>query len=51
MIHQIIFVLADCENIGGHVTTGTVVEIYIVVPPTLEWNGLPIHTAAVSRRV
>lgn len=34
------------EIIGGHVTAGTVVEIYIAVPPALEWNGLPIHTAA-----
>jgi hypothetical protein len=34
------------EIIGGHVAAGTVVEIYIAVPPALEWNGLPIDTAA-----
>lgn len=34
------------EIIAGHVSAGTVVEVYIAVPPALEWNGLPIHTAA-----
>lgn len=34
------------EIIGEHVGAGTVVEVYIAVPPALEWNGLPIHTAA-----
>ncbi|RVD44125.1 GIY-YIG nuclease family protein [Mesorhizobium sp. M4A.F.Ca.ET.020.02.1.1] len=28
------------------VTAGTVVEIYIAMPPALEWNGLPVITAA-----
>lgn len=32
--------------ITEHAAAGTVVEIYIAVPPALEWNGLPIHTAA-----
>ncbi|QOF74504.1 GIY-YIG nuclease family protein (plasmid) [Aminobacter sp. SR38] len=32
--------------IGEHSRAGAVVEIYIAVPPALEWNGLPIHTAA-----
>ncbi len=36
-IHQIIL-----KQVGS----GTVVDIYIAVPPMLEWNGLPIHTAA-----
>lgn len=36
-IHQIIL---------EHVGSGAVVDIYIAVPPVLEWNGLPIHTAA-----
>lgn len=34
------------EIIGAHVTSGTIVEIYIAVPPALEWNGLPVHTAS-----
>lgn len=34
------------EIIASHVSAGTVVEVYIAVPPALEWNGLPIHTAA-----
>lgn len=34
------------EIIGEHARVGTMVEIYIAVPPALEWNGLPIHTAA-----
>jgi hypothetical protein len=32
--------------ISEHAAAGTVVEIYIAIPPALEWNGLPIHTAA-----
>jgi len=34
------------QIIGERVGAGTVVEIYIAVPPALEWNGLPINTAA-----
>lgn len=32
--------------IAQHASAGTVVEIFIAVPPALEWNGLPINTAA-----
>lgn len=32
--------------ISEHSRAGAVVEIYIAVPPALEWNGLPIHAAA-----
>lgn len=32
--------------IAEHVGAGTVVEVYIAVPPALEWNGLPVHSAA-----
>jgi hypothetical protein len=34
------------EIINEHVTAGTVVEIYVAMPPALEWNGLPVNTAA-----
>lgn len=34
------------QIIAQHVGAGTVVEVYIAVPPALEWNGLPIHSAA-----
>lgn len=34
------------ELIGEPARVGAMVEIYIAVPPALEWNGLPIHTAA-----
>lgn len=34
------------QIINEHVTAGTVVEIYIAMPPALEWNGLPVITAA-----
>ena len=34
------------QIINEHVTAGTVVEIYIAMPPSLEWNGLPVITAA-----
>ncbi|MER8601217.1 GIY-YIG nuclease family protein [Mesorhizobium sp. M1339] len=34
------------QTINEHVTAGTVVEIYIAMPPALEWNGLPVITAA-----
>lgn len=34
------------EIIVEHVAAGTIVEIYVAVPPALEWNGLPIHAAA-----
>jgi hypothetical protein len=34
------------EIINQHVTAGTVVEIYVAMPPALEWNGLPVVTAA-----
>lgn len=30
------------ELLGG----GTIIEIYLATPPALEWNGLPVHTAA-----
>lgn len=29
-----------------HLGAGTVVEVYIAVPPALEWNGLPVDTAS-----
>lgn len=32
--------------IAEHLTAGTVVEIYVALPPALEWNGLPVVTAA-----
>ena len=32
--------------ITEHVAAGTVVEIYVAVPPALEWNGLPVHSSA-----
>lgn len=32
--------------IAEHAAAGTIVEIYIAVPQALEWNGLPINTAA-----
>lgn len=34
------------EIINEHVTAGTIVEIYLAMPPALEWNGLPVITAA-----
>jgi len=34
------------EVIAEHTAAGTAVEIYVAVPPALEWNGLPIHSAA-----
>ena len=27
-------------------TAGAIVEIYVAMPPSLEWNGLPVVTAA-----
>lgn len=29
-----------------HIGAGTVVEIYLAMPPAMDWNGLPINTAA-----
>jgi hypothetical protein len=34
------------QIINDHVTEGMVVEIYVAHPPSLEWNGLPVITAA-----
>lgn len=34
------------EIINAHVAAGTVVDIYLAMPPALEWNGLPVVTAA-----
>lgn len=34
------------QIINEHVAKSTVVEIYIAMPPALEWNGLPVITAA-----
>lgn len=34
------------QTIADLIAAGTVVEVYIAVPPALEWNGLPIHAAA-----
>lgn len=34
------------EIIAEHLTGGSIVEIYIAMPPALEWNGLPVVTAA-----
>jgi hypothetical protein len=34
------------DIIKEHAGAGAVVEIYLAVPPALEWNGLPINTAA-----
>lgn len=34
------------QTIADLVAAGTIVEVYIAVPPQLEWNGLPIHAAA-----
>lgn len=34
------------QLIKDHVTVGTAVEIYVASPPALEWNGLPVVTAA-----
>lgn len=34
------------QTIVELVAAGTIVEVYIAVPPALEWNGLPIHAAA-----
>lgn len=34
------------QIISEHIAASEVVEIYIAVPPALEWNGLPIHSAA-----
>lgn len=34
------------QIIAEHVGAGTVVEVYVAVPPALEWNGLPIHSSA-----
>lgn len=34
------------QIINEHVTVGTVVEIYVAHPPAIEWNGLPVVTAA-----
>ena len=34
------------QIISEHVSAGAVVEIYVATPPALEWNGLPVLTAA-----
>ena len=34
------------QIINDHVTAGTTVEVYVAMPPALEWNGLPVVTAA-----
>lgn len=34
------------QIIKDHVGAGTVVEIYVAHPPAIEWNGLPVVTAA-----
>lgn len=34
------------QIIAEHIAGNEAVEIYIAVPPALEWNGLPIHSAA-----
>jgi len=34
------------QIIAEHVASDAQVEIYIAIPPALEWNGLPIHSAA-----
>ncbi|MET2829799.1 GIY-YIG nuclease family protein [Mesorhizobium shangrilense] len=34
------------QIINEHITAGMVVEVYIAMPPALEWNGLPVITAA-----
>lgn len=34
------------QVIAEHIASGEPVEIYLAVPPALQWNGLPIHSAA-----
>ncbi|MBI1651389.1 GIY-YIG nuclease family protein [Hyphomicrobium sulfonivorans] len=34
------------QIINEHVAAGTVVEVYVATPPALQWNGLPVVTAA-----
>ncbi|WP_174851674.1 GIY-YIG nuclease family protein [Youhaiella tibetensis] len=34
------------QTIADHVAAGRVVEVYVAIPPPLEWNGLPIHSSA-----
>ena len=34
------------QIIKEHVAAGTIVEVYVATPPALEWNGLPVVTAA-----
>jgi hypothetical protein len=34
------------QIINDHVAMGAVVEIYVAMPPALEWNGLPVITSA-----
>ena len=34
------------QIINEHVSAGTVVEVYVAHPPAIEWNGLPVVTAA-----
>jgi len=32
--------------IKSELLAGSVIDIYIAVPPNLEWNGLPVHGSA-----
>jgi hypothetical protein len=32
--------------INEHAAAGTLVEVYVAMPPALEWNGLPVITSA-----
>jgi len=34
------------QIINEHVSAGISVEVYVAIPPALEWNGLPVKTAA-----
>lgn len=34
------------QLINDHVSNGQIVEVYAATPPALEWNGLPVITAA-----
>lgn len=34
------------QIINDHVSNGQIVEVYAATPPALEWNGLPVVTAA-----
>lgn len=34
------------EIIAAHVSGGTAIEVYLATPPALEWNGLPVNSAA-----